>query len=354
MNKVLLQDLIAIAESNLPFKDYKKRTFLVTGATGLIGSLLVKALLFCNQRHDLELNVVALVRNKQKAEEILGREDEHPELQYVVCDLEKDDIKIDEKIDYIVHAAAITNSKTMVTFPVDTIRASVNGTDKILNLALENNIYGMVYISSMEVYGSVPSQGLTTEENLGIINLANVRSCYPESKRLCECLCTAYSVQHGLNVKSARLAQTFGAGILPNENRVFAQFASSAMKGEDIVLHTEGKSEGNYVYTRDAIIGILLLLTRGKAGEAYNIVNEQSHVTISQMAKLVSDYFGGGKSKVVFDIPESTLNYGYAPDVKLHLSADKMKCLGWIPEVGIVEAYKRMISYLQEESNNLS
>ena len=242
----------------------------------------------------------------------------------------------------------------MVTFPVDTIRASVNGTDKILNLALENNIYGMVYISSMEVYGSVPSQGLTTEENLGIINLANVRSCYPESKRLCECLCTAYSVQHGLNVKSARLAQTFGAGILPNENRVFAQFARSAMKGEDIVLHTEGKSEGNYVYTRDAIIGILLLLTRGKAGEAYNIVNEQSHVTISQMAKLVSDYFGGGKSKVVFDIPESTLNYGYAPDVKLHLSADKMKCLGWIPEVGIVEAYKRMISYLQEESNNLS
>lgn len=353
MNKVLLQDLIAIAESNLPFNEYKKRTFLVTGATGLIGSLLVKALLFCNERHDLGLNVVALVRNKQKAEEILGKEDEYPELHYLVCDLEKDDIKTDQKIDYIIHAAAITNSKIMVTLPVDTIRASVSGTDKVLNLALENNIHGMVYISSMEVYGSISSSELTTEENLGFIDLANVRSCYPESKRLCECLCTAYTVQHRLNIKSARLAQTFGAGILPSENRVFAQFAKSAMRGEDIVLHTEGKSEGNYVYTRDAIIGILLLLTNGEAGEAYNIVNEQSHLTIAQMAKLVSEYFGEGKSKVIFDIPENALNYGYAPDVKLHLSAEKMKCLGWIPEVGMVESYERMISYMKEESNNL-
>lgn len=353
MNKVLLQDLIAIAESNLPFDEYKKRTFLVTGATGLIGSLLVKSLLFCNQRHNLGLNVIALVRSKEKAEKILGREDQHQELQYLVCDLEKDDIKIDKKIDYIIHAAAITNSKMMVTLPVDTIRASVNGTDKVLNLALKNNITGMVYISSMEVYGSILSQGLTREENLGTIDLTNIRSCYPESKRLCECLCTAYTVQHRLNIKSARLAQTFGAGVLASENRVFAQFAKSAMRGEDIVLHTEGKSEGNYVYTRDAIIGILLLLTNGEAGEAYNIVNEQSHLTIAQMAKLVSEYFGEGKSKVIFDIPENALNYGYAPDVKLHLSAEKMKDLGWVPEVGMIEAYDRMISYMKEEKNKL-
>lgn len=351
MNKVLLQDLIAISESHLPFKQYKRRTFLVTGATGLIGSLLVRALLFCNQRHNLNLNIIALVRNKQKAETIFGKEGENSEIQYVVCDLEKDDIKIDTKIDYIIHAAAVTNSKTMVTYPVNTIRASVNGTEKILDIALKNNILGMVYISSMEVYGSVSDKGLTTENNLGTIDLGNIRSCYPESKRLCECLCTAYTVQHGLNIKSARLAQTFGAGILPSENRVFAQFARSILQGKDIVLHTEGKSEGNYVYTSDAIIAILLLLTNGKAGEAYNIVNEQSHVTISQMAQLVSENFGKGQSKVVFDIPQNILTYGYAQDVKLHLSSDKMKSLGWMPKVGIIEAYDRMISYLQEENN---
>ena len=84
------------------------------------------------------------------------------------------------------------------------------------------------------------------------------------------------------------MAQTFGAGILPTENRVFAQFARSALKGEDIVLKTEGKSEGNYVYTIDAVKAILMLLYKGEAGQAYNVANESSHTTIRKMAELVS------------------------------------------------------------------
>lgn len=78
-------------------------------------------------------------------------------------------------------------------------------------------------------------------------------------------------VNMGFPVRIARLAQTFGVGVLPTENRVFMQFARSVMNNQDIVLHTKGKSEGNYVYTFDAIAGILLLLTNGGLGEAYNI-----------------------------------------------------------------------------------
>ena len=84
----------------------------------------------------------------------------------------------------------------------------------------------MVFISSMEVYGILNTQDhKITENQLGYVNLASVRSCYPEGKRYCECLCNAYAAQYNVNVVTARLAQTFGAGILKTENRVFAQFA---------------------------------------------------------------------------------------------------------------------------------
>lgn len=164
---------------------------------------------------------------------------------------------------------------------------------------------------------------------------------------MCECLCNAYASQHGLDVKSARLAQTFGAGILPTENRVFAQFARSAMNGEDIVLHTTGESEGNYVYTSDAIRAILMLLVSGTSGEAYNIANEESHTTIRKMAEFVADKIAGNEIRVVMDIPEDGTSLGYAPPVKMWLDASKMRALGWEPTVGMEEAYKRMISWME-------
>ena len=167
---------------------------------------------------------------------------------------------------------------------------------------------------------------------------------------MCECLCNAYAAQYGLDVKSARLAQTFGAGILPTENRVFAQFARSAVKGDDIVLHTTGESEGNYVYTADAIRAILLLLAKGESGEAYNIANEQSHTTIRNMAELVAEQIAGGAIRVVLDIPQDASSLGYAPPVKMWLDASKMRALGWEPTVGLADAYRRMIRYMGEQA----
>lgn len=99
----------------------------------------------------------------------------------------------------------------------------------------------------MEVYGSfTEANHNVTETELGYINPLAVRSNYPESKRLCENMCVAYYPEYKVPVKIACLLQTFGAGILSGENRVFAQFAKNAIEGKDIVLHTKGLSEGNY------------------------------------------------------------------------------------------------------------
>lgn len=167
---------------------------------------------------------------------------------------------------------------------------------------------------------------------------------------MCENLCVAYVKQYDLPISIARLSQTFGAGILQTENRVFAQFARSAIRGENIVLHTLGKSEGNYCYTRDTIKALILLAVNGKRGEAYNIANEESHTTIAQMAQMVCEKIAGNKIKVIFDIPKEN-TYGYAADTYMKLNTSKMKALGWQPEIGLEEAYKRMIKSMRNTNN---
>lgn len=330
---ILQEDLIYIANYNLPYEKIKGCTVLVTGATGLIGSL-VKTLLSIGN-----IKVLAFVRNEAKANTIF---DDEPNLQFIVGDITKV-IDIQENVDYIFHCASVTNSKQMIERPVETLFTSIEGTKNILEFATIKNVKSFVYVSSMEMYGSFEKLDHEVQEtDLGYINPLNLRSNYPESKRLCENMCIAYLAEYGVPVKIARLAQTFGAGILPGENRVFAQFARSVINGENIILHTKGLSEGNYCYTRDCMIGLLTLLLNGQNGEAYNVSNPKSHTTIGAMADMVANTIAKGSIKVVYDIPEGN-KYGYAADTKMKLNSDKLQSLGWNPEIGLEESYRRMM-----------
>lgn len=341
------EDLDIIANSPIKWKVYYNSTILITGATGLIGSLLTKVFLNYNKKFNADIKVFALVRNIDKAHDIFKDYTENKALEFVVGDIVHT-LKIEEKIDYIFHCASITASKIMVEHPVLTINTAYAGTKNIFELAVEKCIKGMVYISSMEVYGCVDETlEMVTENNLGYIDLTNVRSSYSEGKRICECMCTAYASEYHIPVKIARLAQTFGAGIHEDDNRVYAQFARSALKNENIILHTDGMSEGNYCYTRDVIRGLLILGYCGVTGQAYNIVNEKSHMRIKEMAELIANDIMGGRIKVLYDIPDSDKVYGYAPPVKMHLSSKKMDALGWRAEVDMREAYLRMMYDLE-------
>lgn len=324
-------------------------TLLVTGATGLIGSLTVKACIAYNRTHDSKISVVALARSREKVQSIYGQEmsaqGSIPQVTFLYQDV-CGEIPKHITCDYIIHTANATASRYFLTNPVEVLDSIYTGTARILAFAEKCKVKSMVYLSSMEVFGRVEREDRLSEEELGYLDLQNVRSCYSEGKRAAECLCKCYAQEYGVPVRVARLAQTFGAGVLPTENRVFAQFARSAVKGEDIVLHTRGQSVGNYCYTADAVRAIFLLLTKGEPGEAYTVVNENTTMTIAQMAQLVAQEFSGGRSKVVFDIPEEN-RFGYAPDTKMRLSSAKLRALGWKPQYGLTEIYERMIQDME-------
>ena len=331
-------------------KGFENSTILITGATGYIGSIILKSIIEFNRIFPTKIKCVALARSLDKIRMVFSDEfnysDKIPYVTFVIQDITTP-ISDEIKCDYIVHTANSTISKYFISNPIEVIDSIYNGSKQVFEYAGRAQVKGLVYLSSMEVFGQVYGEKRVEEAELGYIDIQNIRSCYSEGKRLVECLAASYAHEKHTPVRVARLAQTFGAGILPTENRVFAQFARSAIKGEDIILHTKGESYGNYCYTTDVIKAIIILLKEGQSGEAYTVVNEETTRSIYDMANFVAKNFSKGRSKVVIDIPKGQ-EFGYAPDTKLKLSSRKMNSLGWKPEYGLREMYERMIPDMQE------
>ncbi|MGN0709028.1 MAG: NAD-dependent epimerase/dehydratase family protein, partial [Anaerovoracaceae bacterium] len=229
----------------------------------------------------------------------------------------------------------------------ETIHAILDGTDSALRAAAGLKVSGFLYTSSLEVYGRPDDNGKWIDESgYGAIDSTSTRSCYSEGKRLAECLCASYADEYGVPAKIIRLSQTFGPGVKYSDGRVFAEFARCVIEGRDIVLRTQGRTVRNYCYTRDAVKAMLLVLLRGNSGEAYNAANHDTVCSIREMAELASG-LGDKPVNVKIEIPEDIEKYGYNPEAKIRLDSSKLAALGWTPEVGIEEMFKRLISSMK-------
>ena len=318
-------------------------TVMITGATGLIGKSTVKSLIeynrICNEK---KINVIAVARDKKKAE-ICFKEYMCDELKIhlsVVCDFHEPEFPVD----YIIHAASVTSSMAFVNEPVETIFTALDGTRNLLEFARYNKIKGFVYLSSMEVYGTPTTDNKVREDHSTNINSMSVRSCYPESKRMCESLCAAYYYKYGVPVKVIRLTQTFGPGVKYTDGRVFAEFARCVIEKKDIILNTKGETKRSYLYIEDAVGAILTVLFKGKNGEAYNAANEDTYCSIYDMALLVARECANGNINVVINEKEDISKFGYAETLHMNLDVSKIESLGWHAETNLIEMYKKMIA----------
>lgn len=344
MNKTLEEDITLFASRFPLYEELRNKSFTITGATGLLGSCMVRCLLTLNERFQLHLRIIAVVRNLEKAQLMFGRPNNI--LSYYVCDFASTVSFDPPHTDYLIHFASPTASKYFVEHPVETLQAGVNGIEKVLDFARKNPLCSLAYISSMEVYGSVldDSKPLTEEEQ-GYLDPMSVRSSYPMAKRTAECFCRAFAEEYRIPVKVARLAQTFGAGVSKDDHRVFAQFSRDIMQGKNMVLYTTGEVKHCYCYTMDAMSGILYILLHGRDGEAYNVANEQTYISILDMAKFLCQEFNPQIRPVV----ELNENMGYPPATKLRLSSRKIQTLGWKPQYDLKTMFERLMQSMKED-----
>ena len=327
------------------YEQLRGKTIAITGATGLLGRCMVHCLLTLNHQRNLNLKIVAIVRNLEKAQHIFK---DSPVIYKLHDFCLQEKLEIDTPIDYLIHFASPTASQYFVNRPVETMQTGLHGTEQILNLAKKQAMTSLVYVSSLEVYGTIyDDTEALTEDKQGYIDPMQARSSYPIAKRATECMCHAYAKEYGVHAKTARLAQTFGAGVSKDDNRVFAQFARNVIAGHDIVLHTTGELSRCYCYTIDAIEAILYILLRGEDGEAYNVANEASYISVIDMARFLCRNFNP-QIKPVIELKDGM---GYSPMTKLRLSCHKIHQLGWAPRYDLHTMFKKLIQSLEYDFN---
>lgn len=346
-NDIVDKDLSDIYQSDfINWEEFRNKTVLISGVTGGIGSMAVRSFLFANEKAGLNIEVIGLVRNIKKAKIFFEDLTENKNFKLVKNDI-TEKINYNGKVDYIIHCANNTSSRSFVEMPVETMEVAFCGTKNILEFAENKKVKSLVFLSSMEIYGFIEGKDKTQSENdLGSLELLNVRNSYPIGKRAAETLCCSFFKEKTVPVKIARLAQTVGANVDYNDSRVYAYFARNIVEKKDIVLNTTGNTIRSYCYITDVITGILLLLQKGENGEAYNIANEEATSSIKNIAKMLVNKYPD--SKLVFNINDTGI---FPKETVWALKTDKIKALGWKPYVSQEKMYANLINSFYKQFN---
>lgn len=340
------KQIIEYSKYDLDWGTLKDKTFLITGATGMIGKSLIDLLMYKNEHDNLNCKIIALGRNKDKAFLRLGNYFSNSNFQFLEVDI-NDPIDINEnKINYILHAASSTNPYQYSTEPIKTITANVIGTYNLLNLAYEKNIERFIFLSSVEIYGENRRDVEKFDEQyLGYIDCNTLRAGYPESKRTGEALCQAFIKEKNIDIVIPRLSRVFGPTVLDSDNKASSQFIRNGINEEDIILKSKGLQNFSYTYVFDAITGILTCLTKGKCGEAYNISDDKFDITLAEFAKICAE---ASNKKVIFDLPDEIEASGYSTATKALMDSAKLKELGWHTYSNIEERIDDTIKILKK------
>lgn len=339
MHPLLQQDVQSFVNHYLHGNALAGSTFLITGATGLIGSVLVHCLLALDQN----ICIIAPVRNRSKAISMFDPA-ELDQIDIIDCDVCNFDYSSIGPVDYIIHCAAPTSSRFFVECPVETATFIYNSTDALLRFAHQYPIKSFVFISSLEVYGQIiEDKTHVDEDTYGYLDPLNPRSSYPLAKLAAENLCSLYAHQYGVPARIARLTQTTGVGVPFDDNRVINQFARKAAMCEDIFIHSQGNSARPYCYTIDAIDAILTILLKGQNAETYNVSNDATYISVYEMAEYLQKSF----SPSIQIRRELGINHGYAPETRLRLTSSKLSHLGWYPRYDLRSLFDHLIPWLR-------
>lgn len=343
MNKIIEEDLAEISNEKLDWDSLSGKTILITGANGIIASFLIETLIFLIKSNKIRnTKIIALVRNKEKAEIRFKDYVNSPYIIFLVQDV-CEPILIYENINIIIHAASQASPKYYSTDPVGTINPNIIGTTNLLRLAKELHTENFIFFSSAEVYGDIQNKSQISEEDFGIINPTDLRSCYAESKRMGESICYSWYHQFKIPIKIIRPFHTYGPGMSLDDGRIFADFVSDIIKNRNLLIKSDGQARRAYCYLKDAILGCFYVILKGQNGEAYNIGNPSQEYSVKELATILVKLFPEKFLSIEINPLFNSSSYIPSKINRFLPNIDKLSALGWNPTTSISTGFKKTI-----------
>lgn len=329
-------DIENVAHLPLPWEKLSGCNILITGATGLIGTCLTQVLM---ARSGKDYHVYATGRDEARAKERFAKFLSDPSFHFIPYDVTMPLEASGVPFHYIIHAASNASPNFFANHPVEVIKSNILGVSHLMEYGISHQMRRLLYVSTGEVYGE--GDGHEFKENFsGYVDCTSSRSCYPSSKRAAETLCVSYAAEYGADVVIARPCHTYGPHFTEKDNRVYAQFIRNVLQGQDIIMKSTGEQFRSWCYVVDCVSALLYILLRGINGQAYNIADNSSNISIRNLAEMIA---GIGGKEVVMQLPSDDEKKGYNVVTRSVFSTQKLESLGWSVRGSMIEKMERTV-----------
>lgn len=307
-----------------------RKRVLITGGAGFLGSHLCEVLLAAG--HEVLCVDNFYTGQKDNILHLL----EHPHFELMRHDVT---FPLYVEVDEIYNLACPASPIHYQRDPVQTIKTSVHGAINMLGLAKRTKAK-ILQASTSEVYGD-PQVHPQTEDYWGHVNPIGVRSCYDEGKRAAETLFFDYHRQHGLKIKVARIFNTYGPRMHPNDGRVVSSFIVQALKGEPITIFGDGLQTRSFCYVDDLVDGLVRLMDAPDEVTGPVNLGNPGEFTMLELARHIKELTGSGAPIVFASLPQDDPRQR-RPDI-----SRARESLGWQPSVALEAGLQKTISYFE-------
>ncbi|MDD9876190.1 MAG: SDR family oxidoreductase [Magnetovibrio sp.] len=310
---------------------HERKRILVTGGAGFIGTHLCRRLV--SEGNDVLCVDNFFTGTKDNIEGLLS----DPRFELMRHDVT---FPLFVEIDQIYNLACPASPVHYQHDPVQTTKTSVHGAINMLGLAKRTGAR-ILQASTSEVYGD-PEVHPQTESYNGNVNPIGPRSCYDEGKRCAETLFFDYRRQHGMSIKVARIFNTYGPNMHPNDGRVVSNFIVQALQGDPITVYGDGSQTRSFCYVDDLVDGLIRLMESDEAVTGPVNLGNPGEFTIKQLAEQVIAETGTGSEVVYRPLPEDD-PLQRCPDISL--AKEK---LDWSPGIPLADGLKKTIAYFRD------